>query len=79
AGVAGANGATAWLAGHRRVGSDPRACCRADVAGCPEEDGQPGNQMIHPSERGRSQITSACLYCSMLHDSIHFICAGMLL
>ncbi|WP_161490668.1 hypothetical protein, partial [Paenibacillus sp. O199] len=54
-GNAGTGGAAARRACHRRAGIDPRARSCADVGGCPkEEEGQPGNQMMHHSERGRS-------------------------
>ena len=68
---------TALLPGvpaHRRAGFDPRACSRADVAGCPEEDGQPSNQMMHPLERGKYS-DHPCLFLLQhvaLFDLIHF-------
>jgi hypothetical protein len=45
------------------------------VGGCPkEEEGQPGNQMMHHSERGRSQIIPRlfvmCISTSLLSDMV---------
>ncbi|MGG4484018.1 hypothetical protein, partial [Paenibacillus illinoisensis] len=71
AGAAGAAGQAPGNAGTGRAASgstrssrsdhDPRACSSADLAGCPEEEGQPGHQIITGTKRGRSWITLAYL------------------
>ncbi|WP_176476188.1 hypothetical protein [Paenibacillus sp. 7523-1] len=71
AGAAGAAGQASGNAGTGRAAAgstrgsrsdhDPRTCSSADLAGCPEEEGQPGNQIIAGMKRGRSWITLAYL------------------
>ncbi|KAA8787715.1 hypothetical protein EC604_28180 [Paenibacillus amylolyticus] len=57
--AARADRAAAGSACSSRSGSDPRARGGADVAGCPEAQGQPGNQMMHNTAGGDHQIAPA--------------------
>ncbi|MEK3826731.1 hypothetical protein [Paenibacillus sp. FSL K6-1558] len=61
--AARADRAAAGCARSSRSGSHPRARGGADVAGCPEAQGQPGNQMRHHTSTAGEITRSPLLFC----------------